>query len=39
MRLRLDAQGGGMKLKIPNYDAGSYQVVKDGNVIPETPWD
>lgn len=28
-----------MKIKVPYWNAGSYQVLVDGEVVPETPWD
>jgi len=28
-----------MKIKVPYWNAGSYQVFVDGELIPETPWD
>lgn len=39
MRYGLTAQGGGMIIKVPYYDAGSVQVEVDGDVKEMTPWD
>jgi hypothetical protein len=39
MRYGLTAQGGGMIITVPYYDAGSQQVSVDGDVKDMTPWD
>jgi hypothetical protein len=39
MRYTVKAEMGGIKLKIPYPNAGSYQVKVDGKVVPPTPWD
>lgn len=39
MRFKLQAEVGGILIKIPFYNAGSYQVSVNGNVVPMTAWD
>lgn len=39
MKFQLQADTGGIVIKIPFYSAGSYQITVDNSVVPMTAWD